>query len=119
MQTVEHGTGGLYRRYENAPLRLYELLASNKGAQIEAAERFTLGLKLTNNGWEFDQAYCKYDKQINEDSKVLIEQFLAAPVVKNKLMGLADKGQVPYEETASVNPTDEDDEWLRTVLGAA
>ena len=86
---------------------------------FEAAERFTLGLKLTNNGWEFDQAYCKYDKQVNEGSKVLIEQFLADPVVKNKLMGLADKGQVPHEETASVNPTDGDDEWLRTALGAA
>ena len=86
---------------------------------FEAAERFTPGLKLTDNGWELDQAYCKYDKQINENSKVLIEQFLADPVVKNKLMGLADKGQVPYEETASVNPTVEDDEWLRTVLGAA
>lgn len=86
---------------------------------FEAAERFTLGLKQTNNGWEFDQAYCKYDKQINEDSKVLIEQFLADPVVKNKLMGLADKGPVPYEATASVNPTVEDDEWLRSVVEAA
>ena len=85
---------------------------------FEAAERFTLGLKLTNNGWEFDQAYCKYDKHINEDSKALIEQFLADPVVKNTLLGLADKGQVPYEKTTSADHTD-DEEWLRSVLDVA
>ena len=76
---------------------------------FESVERFTLGLKLTDNGWEYDQAYSKYDKHVNEDSKALIEQFLADPVVKNKLLGLTDKG----------NPTDKDEEWFHSVLNVA
>lgn len=62
---------------------------------FNATERFTLGLKLTEDGWTYDQAYLKYDEQISEESKTLIEQFLSDSNVSTTLCGLTDKGLVP------------------------
>lgn len=80
-------------------------------------ERFTLGLNLTDNGWTYDQAHLKYNKTISEDSKLMIEQFLSDPNVKQTLEDLKDKEVVPELDT-SWN-YDNDDEWLRRMLGQA
>ena len=78
---------------------------------FDAPERFTLGLKLTDGEWVYDQAYLKNDEHINKDSKALIEKFLGDPKVKETLQGLI---KSPTETTNS-NVID-DDAWLRNVL---
>ena len=75
-------------------------------------ERFTLGLNLKDGEWVYDQAYLKYDKQISEESKALVDKFLGDSKVKETLKGLI---KFPAETRYS-NVTD-DDEWLRGVLG--
>lgn len=75
-------------------------------------ERFTLGLNLKDGEWVYDQAYLKYDKQISEESKALVDKFLGDSKVKETLKGLIKSPA----ETRYSNVTD-DDEWLRGVLG--
>lgn len=76
-------------------------------------ERFTLGLNQKDGEWVYDQAYLKYDKQISEESKALIEKFLGDSKVKRTLKGLIKSPA----ETRYSNVT-ADDEWLRDVLAA-
>lgn len=76
------------------------------------SERFTLGLNLKDGEWVYDQAYLKYDKQISEESKALVEKFLGDSTVKETLKGLIKSPA----ETRYSSVTD-DDEWLRSVLG--
>lgn len=70
----------VYTCYWNR-IKQYEYLAF----AFETPDRFTLGLKLNNNQWEYDQAYLKYDKDISEESKAMIERFLADSNVKETL----------------------------------
>lgn len=79
---------------------------------FDATERFTLGLKLTEDGWVYDQAYLKYDKQINDESKTLIEQFLSDSNVSTTLCRLTDKGLVPDAGIINTNTLLNDDAWL-------
>ena len=79
---------------------------------FHAPERFTHGLELKDGEWVYNQAYLKYDKQISEESKALVEKFLGESKVKETLKGLI---KSPAEIRYS-NVTD-DDEWLRGVLG--
>ena len=80
---------------------------------FDAPERFTLGLKPIDGEWVCDQAYLKYDKQISEESKALIEKFLGDSTVKETLQGLI---TTPAEPISSDITPDSDDEWLRRVL---
>lgn len=80
---------------------------------FDASERFTLGLELKDGEWVYDQAYLKYNKHINEDSKALIEKFMGDSTVKETLQGLI---TTPAEPISSDITPDSDDEWLRRVL---
>jgi len=80
---------------------------------FDASERFTLGLKPIDGEWGYDQAYLKYDNRINKDSKALIEKFLSDSKVKETLRGL----KMTPTENKNNNHMDDDDEWLRSVLG--
>ena len=80
---------------------------------FDASESFTLGLKPIDGEWGYDQAYLKYDNRINKDSKALIEKFLSDSKVKETLRGL----KMTPTENKKNNYMDDDDEWLRSVLG--
>jgi len=80
---------------------------------FDASERFTLGLKPIDGEWGYDQAYLKYNNRINKDSKALIEKFLSDSKVKETLRGL----KMTPTENKNNNHMDDDDEWLRSVLG--
>lgn len=66
-----------------------------------APERFTLGLTLKNNKWVYDQAYLKYDKNISEDSKAMIEKFLTDPQVEDILERLKTTFSPQLEEVVN------------------
>ena len=47
------------------------------GISFSAPERFTLGLKWTNDGWSYDQAYKKYDNELGDESREMVSRFLS------------------------------------------
>lgn len=48
-------------------------------------ERFTLGLKRTAEGFEYDQAYCRYDEPLDTKYMDTVNAFLSHPTVKGYL----------------------------------
>ena len=48
-------------------------------------ERFTLGLKRTSDGFEYDQAYRRYDEPLDRESRDTVKAFLNNPMVKGYL----------------------------------
>ncbi len=55
------------------------------GISFSEPERFTLGLRVSENGYVFDQAYLKYDNKISQESQDMINVFLNDPNVQVQL----------------------------------
>lgn len=73
-------------------------------------ERFTLGLSATPTGFQFDQAYLKYDQKISERSRATIDAFLEDEDIKRYLNKIHELYYRPNTETSQDLQLVED--WL-------
>ena len=70
-------------------------------------ERFTLGLKRTKGGFEYDQSYCRFDELLDKESRDTVKAFLNNPEVIGYLNRMNEI--YPYPVKASVNVDNDDD----------
>lgn len=102
------------------------------GISFTEPERFTLGLRASEDGYVFDQAYLKYDKKISQESKDMIDTFLNDPDVQEQLNKLelnyksgeekaheithVARREPEREPEQNIDETDED--WVNSILRA-
>ena len=89
------------------------------GIAFTQPERFTLGLRASENGYEFDQAYLKYDKMISEESQLMIDTFLNDSDVMSQLNNLEHNCEKKINrqlDNENVNIEAEDEEWVNSII---
>lgn len=74
-----------------SPIKNHEYIAFS----FYLPERFTLGLRATPAGFEFDQAYLKYDQKISECSDLTIDAFLKDSSIRSYLNQMHQKYYKP------------------------